>query len=106
MLEKLISKIEQYNPQADLRMVIKAYQYADTAHEGQLRNSGEKYIVHPVNVAILLAELNMDTPTIIAGLLHDVIEDTSISYEKIVEEFGKEVADIVDGVTKLKKVKI
>jgi GTP pyrophosphokinase len=105
MLEKLISKIEQYNPQADLRMVIKAYQYADTAHEGQLRNSGEKYIVHPVNVAILLAELNMDTPTIIAGLLHDVIEDTSISYEKIVEEFGKEVADIVDGVTKLKKLK-
>lgn len=105
MLEKLISKIEQYNPQADLRMVIKAYQYADTAHEGQLRNSGEKYIVHPVNVAILLAELNMDTPTIIAGLLHDVIEDTSISYEKIVEEFSKEVADIVDGVTKLKKLK-
>ena len=105
MLEKLISKIEQYNPQADLQMVIKAYQYADAAHEGQLRNSGEKYIVHPVNVALILAELNMDTPTIIAGLLHDVIEDTNTSYDKIVEEFGKEVADIVDGVTKLKKLK-
>jgi len=105
MLEKLLQKIEQYNPQADLQMVIKAYQYADAAHEGQLRNSGEKYIVHPVNVALILAELNMDTPTIIAGLLHDVIEDTNTSYDKIVEEFGKEVADIVDGVTKLKKLK-
>ena len=87
------------------QIYIKAYQYADAAHEGQLRNSGEKYIVHPVNVALILAELNMDTPTIIAGLLHDVIEDTNTSYDKIVEEFGKEVADIVDGVTKLKKLK-
>lgn len=104
MLEKLISKIEQYNPQADLQQIIKAFHYAESAHEGQLRNSGEKYIVHPVYVAIILAELNMDTPTIIAGLLHDVIEDTSISYEIIQQEFGKEVADIVDGVTKLKKL--
>lgn len=104
MLEKLISRIEQYNPQADMQLVIKAYNYANEAHEGQLRNSGEKYIVHPVNVALILAELNMDTATIIAGLLHDVIEDTDIGYEKIVEEFGKEVADLVDGVTKLKKL--
>lgn len=104
MLEKLISKIEQYNPQADLKLIIKAYNYANDAHEGQLRNSGEKYIVHPVNVALILAELNMDTSTIIAGLLHDVIEDTNISYEKIEEEFGKEVAALVDGVTKLKKL--
>ena len=104
MLEKLISKIEQYNPHADLHLVIKAYNYAEAAHEGQLRNSGEKYIVHPVNVALILAELNMDTSTIIAGLLHDVIEDTSISYDRIQNEFGKEVADLVDGVTKLKKL--
>lgn len=104
MLEKLISRIEQYNPQADMQLVIKAYNYANEAHEGQVRNSGEKYIVHPVNVALILAELNMDTATIIAGLLHDVIEDTNISYEKIVDEFGKEVADLVDGVTKLKKL--
>lgn len=104
MIEKLISIIESYNPQADMRQVIKAYNFANEAHEGQLRNSGEKYIVHPVNVAMILAELNMDTPTIIAGLLHDVIEDTSVSYEDMVDKFGKEVADLVDGVTKLKKL--
>lgn len=104
MLEKLIAKIEQYNPQADMQQVIKAFQFANDAHEGQLRNSGEKYIIHPVEVAIILAELNMDTPTIIAGLLHDVIEDTIVSYETLSEMFGKEVADLVDGVTKLKKL--
>ena len=104
MIEKLISTIESYNPQADMQQVIKAYNFANDAHEGQLRNSGEKYIVHPVKVAMILAELNMDTPTIIAGLLHDVIEDTSISYDSVVAEFGKEVADLVDGVTKLKKL--
>ncbi len=104
MLEKLIAKIEQYNPQADMQQIVKAFHFADDAHEGQLRNSGEKYIVHPVNVAIILAELNMDTPTIIAALLHDVIEDTQITYETIEEKFGKEVADLVDGVTKLKKL--
>ena len=104
MLENLILKIEQYNPNADLQLIIKAYNYAETAHESQIRNSGEKYIVHPVNVALILAELNMDTATIIAGLLHDVIEDTSISYEKICEEFGAEIAYLVDGVTKLKKL--
>jgi len=104
MLENLVSTIEQYNPQADLGLIKKAYEYANSAHEGQLRNSGEHYIVHPGNVALILAELNMDTATIIAGLLHDVIEDTDISYEKISEEFGTEVSDLVDGVTKLKKL--
>lgn len=104
MLEKLISTIELYNPNADMNKIIKAYNYAESSHEGQVRKSGEKYIVHPVNVAIILAELNMDTPTIIAGLLHDVIEDTNVSYETVEQEFGKEVADLVDGVTKLKKL--
>ena len=104
MLENLILKIEQYNPNADLQLIIKAYNYAEAAHESQVRNSGEKYIVHPVNVALILAELNMDTATIIAGLLHDVIEDTSISYEKICEEFGAEIAYLVDGVTDRKSV--
>lgn len=104
MLENLLLKIEQYNPQADLSLVVKAYNFAQSAHEGQVRNSGEKYFVHPFSVAMILADLNMDTATIIAGLLHDVIEDTEISYEKIVEEFGVEIADLVDGVTKLKKL--
>ncbi len=102
MLEKLLQKIEQYNPQADMQLIIKAYHFAEAAHEGQVRNSGEKYFIHPYNVALILADLNMDTATIVAGLLHDVIEDTNITYEKIAEEFGTEIADLVDGVTKLK----
>lgn len=104
MLENLLLRIEQYNPNADMQLIIKAYNFAEAAHESQVRNSGEKYFVHPFQVALLLADLNMDTATIIAGLLHDVIEDTNISYDKIKEEFGEEVADLVDGVTKLKKL--
>ncbi|NLY85168.1 MAG: bifunctional (p)ppGpp synthetase/guanosine-3',5'-bis(diphosphate) 3'-pyrophosphohydrolase [Tissierellia bacterium] len=105
MLEKLVSKIEQYNPRADLGLIIDAYHFAESAHEGQKRNSGEKYFVHPVNVAMILAELNMDTDTIVAGLLHDVLEDTNITYDEIVEKFGSEIANLVEGVTKLKKLK-
>src|SRR5699024_1277498 len=75
------------------------------AHEGQLRNSGEKFFIHPCHVAMILADLNMDTETIIAGLLHDVIEDTEVTYDEVVEEFSKEIADLVEGVTKLKKLK-
>lgn len=104
MLENLLLRIEQYNPNADMQLIIKAYNFAEAAHEGQVRNSGEKYFVHPFQVALLLADLNMDTATIIAGLLHDVIEDTNISYDKVREEFGEEIADLVDGVTKLKKL--
>ena len=104
MLENLISRIERYNPEADLQMIIKAYSFSQSAHDGQFRNSGEKFFVHPVNVALILADMNMDTATIIAALLHDVIEDTEISYENIAEEFGIEIADLVDGVTKLKKL--
>jgi GTP pyrophosphokinase len=104
MLENLLLRIEQYNPNADMQLIIKAYNFAEAAQESQVRNSGEKYFVHPFQVALLLADLNMDTATIIAGLLHDVIEDTNISYDKVREEFGEEVADLVDGVTKLKKL--
>ena len=104
MLENLIDKVKKYNPQADLSLIEKAYNFGDAAHSGQLRNSGEKFFVHPVNVALILAELNMDTSTIIAGLLHDVIEDTDISYEEMGKEFSFEIADLVEGVTKLKKL--
>lgn len=103
-IERLIEKIKQYNPQADIEKVRKAYNFAKSAHEGQLRNSGEDFIIHPVNVAMILADINMDVSTIIAGLLHDVIEDTENSYDLVKEEFGKEVANLVDGVTKLKKI--
>ncbi|HEY8363430.1 MAG TPA: bifunctional (p)ppGpp synthetase/guanosine-3',5'-bis(diphosphate) 3'-pyrophosphohydrolase [Tissierellaceae bacterium] len=105
MLEKLLSIIEQNNPKADLGLIIDAYHFAEAAHEGQFRNSGEKYFVHPVNVAMILADLNMDTATIVAGLLHDVLEDTKATYEELAEKFGTEIANLVEGVTKLKKLK-
>lgn len=104
MLENLLLMIERYSPDADLDVVVRAYHYAQIAHEGQYRKSGEKYIVHPIEVAKILAELELDVTTIAAGLLHDVIEDTSVEYADIAERFGKETADIVDGVTKLGKI--
>ncbi|SDZ16177.1 GTP pyrophosphokinase [Proteiniborus ethanoligenes] len=105
MLENLIAKIEDYNPHGDLDLIIKAYNFAESAHAGQLRNSGERFFVHPFNVAMILAELSMDTSTIAAGLLHDVLEDTDVTYEALSKEFGEEVTNLVDGVTKLKKLK-
>ena len=102
MIEQLIEKILSYNPEADVDKVREAYDYAEKHHEGQKRNSGEDYIVHPFNVALILAEMNMDVSTIIAGLLHDTIEDTEVTYDDVKERFGKEVAILVEGVTKLK----
>ncbi|MDD7363347.1 MAG: bifunctional (p)ppGpp synthetase/guanosine-3',5'-bis(diphosphate) 3'-pyrophosphohydrolase [Peptoniphilus sp.] len=102
MIQKLIDKILSYNPEADTDKIYEAYTFAEKHHQGQKRNSGEDYIIHPLNVALILAEMNMDVPTIIAGLLHDTIEDTDVTYEDVKEKFGEEVADLVDGVTKLK----
>lgn len=83
----------------------RAFEYVSHKHEGQLRKSGEPYVVHPLSVARILADLNMDSTTVIAGLLHDVLEDTDATYEEIRDLFGKEVADIVEGVTKIGKIK-
>lgn len=105
MLEKLMNKVKEYNPNANLDIISKAYKFGDKAHEGQLRNSGEKFFIHPFHVAMILTDLNMDTSTIVAGLLHDVIEDTHVTYEDVVNEFSREIADLVEGVTKLKKLK-
>ncbi len=105
LLQNLITKIEEYNPQGNLDQVIEAYYFAESAHNGQMRRSGEEFFVHPFNVAMILAELQMDTGTIVAGLLHDVIEDTDVTFEDIVKKFGEEIANLVDGVTKLKKLK-
>ena len=104
MIENLLLKIEQYNPNVNVEQIIKAYNFAESAHEGQFRNSGEKFFVHPYNVAMILTDLSMDATTITAGLLHDVIEDTEVTYDTLVVEFGQEVADLVEGVTKLKKL--
>ncbi len=104
MIDVLISKIEEYYPNVDREEITKAYLYAEKAHEGQFRNSGEKYFTHPFNVAMILADLHMDTATIIAGLFHDILEDTDITYDEMAAEFGEEVTELVDGVTKLKKL--
>ncbi len=101
LYESLKKRINKYHPNTDLTNVDKAYRIADEAHQGQLRKSGEEYIIHPLCVAIILADLEMDKETIIAGLLHDVAEDTVMTIEEIAEEFGDEVALLVDGVTKL-----
>ena len=103
-IDDLIEKIKTYNPNVDEAEIRSAYELAKVNHQGQKRNSGEDYIIHPLHVAMILADMNMDSATIIAGLLHDTIEDTSVTYEDIEKNFGKEIAELVDGVTKLKKL--
>ena len=105
LYKKLIDTIMAYHPSADISLIENAYKLADKAHEGQLRKSGEPYICHPICVAIILAELELDKETIAAGLLHDVVEDTTYTREQVAEEFGEEVALLVDGVTKLTQLK-
>ena len=102
-LDDLIKKMEEYNPEA-IPMVKKAYSYADYLHQGQTRQSGEPYIIHPLNVAYTLAELHADSDTICAGLLHDTLEDTETTKEEISNQFNPEVAKLVDGVTKISKL--
>ncbi|RGU96091.1 bifunctional (p)ppGpp synthetase/guanosine-3',5'-bis(diphosphate) 3'-pyrophosphohydrolase [Clostridium sp. AF15-17LB] len=101
LYDMLIARIRKYHPSTDVSMIEKAYETAQKAHGDQCRKSGEPYIVHPLWVAIILANLEMDKETIAAGMLHDVVEDTSISEEEIKKDFGGEVALLVDGVTKL-----
>lgn len=97
----LVEAVKRYHPSDDLTMIAKAYKVADEAHRGQKRKSGEPYIIHPLCVAIILADLELDKESIAAGLLHDVVEDTIMTTEELEQEFGSEVALIVDGVTKL-----
>jgi len=102
--KKLIEKIKKYNPQCDWDLIDKAYKVSKEAHKGQQRASGEPYITHPLEVAHILADMELDCVSIVAGLLHDVIEDTSYSYAEIKEMFGEQIALLVDGVTKLGKI--
>ena len=101
LYDDLIASVQKYHPSTDITMIEKAYRIAHDAHGDQLRKSGEPYIIHPLCVAIILAELELDKETIVAGLLHDVVEDTVMTDEEIAAEFGEEVALLVDGVTKL-----
>ena len=104
LYKDLIRSIRKYHPSDDISMIEKAYNIANNAHKGQLRKSGEPYIIHPLCVAIILADLELDKESIMAGLLHDVMEDTSVTREIMIKEFGEEVTDLVDGVTKLTKL--
>lgn len=104
MVDKLLEKIHNNCNNVDVDMVKKAYHFAHEAHKDQKRESGEPYIIHPIAVAEILAELGMDTNTIVAGLLHDVIEDTNCSYDETVNLFNAEIANLVEGVTKLTKL--
>ena len=101
LYEELIQRVRRYHPSDDITLIEKAYNQASEAHKGQLRKSGEPYIIHPLCVGIILADLEMDKETIAAGLLHDVVEDTICTKEEIEESFGSDVALLVDGVTKL-----
>lgn len=103
-LEKLKTVVRSYFPDAPMEKIDKAYEFAEKAHGKQKRSSGDPYIIHPTEVALSLAEMNLDLATIMTGLLHDTVEDTGVTLEMIATEFGKDVAELVDGVTKLSKI--
>ena len=103
-IDSLIELVKKNNPDADTELILKAYHLADGAHKDQKRLSGDAYIIHPVSVSYILAEYKMDTETIVAAILHDVIEDTSYTYDDIKEMFNEQVADLVEGVTKIGKI--
>ena len=100
----LINKVKTYNPFVNDDALLKAYSFAVNAHKNQKRDSGDPYLTHPVAVASILTDLKLDSATIATGLLHDTIEDTKATYKTVQKEFGKEVADLVDGVTKISEL--
>lgn len=106
LFRDLIDRVHKYHPSDEVSLIEKAYKTAGEAHEGQVRKSGEPYIIHPLCVGIILADLEMDKETIVAGLLHDVLEDTIMTEEEITKEFGEDVALLVDGVTKLQQLQL
>src|SRR5512143_3488059 len=105
-LEDIVERIQNYHPDADVDLLRRAYIFSAKAHQGQTRLSGEAYLIHPIEVAAILANLKLDAATVAAGLLHDTIEDTSITSEEIKSMFGEEVAMLVDGMTKLSRMEL
>ena len=103
-LDQILENIETYHPEADLASVRRAYEHAAAAHEGQTRKSGDPYVTHPLNTALIITELKLDVASVCAGLLHDAVEDTSMTVEELSDEFGTEISFLVDGVTKLGKL--
>ena len=105
-VEDLISLVRNYNPKTNEDLIRLAYDYGERMHDGQFRQSGEPYFTHPVAVAAILTEMRLDDATIITALLHDTIEDTKSTYGELVDLFGKDVAELVDGVTKLTNLQL
>ena len=105
-MDELLTKVKSYLPTDKVGIVEEAYAFAMHSHDGQTRLSGEPYVVHPVQAAMFLAELNLDASTIAATLLHDVIEDWGVTYQDLEQQFGAEVSSLVDGVTKLGKIEL
>ena len=103
-LNDILDKVSTYNPAADLDLIRKAYVFSAKVHQGQNRLSGEPYLIHPMEVAAILADLKLDVPTVVTGLLHDTVEDTLTTHEELESIFGMEVANLVDGVTKIGKI--
>ncbi|NLS77789.1 MAG: bifunctional (p)ppGpp synthetase/guanosine-3',5'-bis(diphosphate) 3'-pyrophosphohydrolase [Chloroflexi bacterium] len=103
-IDQLIASVLEYAPTVDEALLRRAYEVASQAHAGQLRSSGDTYISHPLAVASILAEIHMDQPTLVAGLLHDVVEDSEVTLEQVSADFGPEIAKLVDGVTKLERL--
>ena len=104
-IDDLVVKLKTYiTDEKEIESIVSAYEFANKKHAGQFRKSGEPYIIHPINVAIILTTIYADSATIKAGLLHDVLEDTDCTYEEMEELFGSEVTKLVEGVTKLSKI--
>ena len=104
-IDRIIKKFKENHPGVDTSVLHRAYEYAKDAHEGQMRKTGEPYINHPLHTAYLLTEIKADLSTVLAGLLHDVPEDTYRTLEDVEKEFGEDVANLVKGITKLGKIK-
>src|SRR5690349_24442528 len=101
--EDILDKIESYKPDFDEELLQKAYIFSAREHRGQVRSSGEPYLIHPLNVAYILADMRLDETSIAVGLLHDVLEDTLTTKESLTEMFGDQIAELVDGVTKISR---
>jgi guanosine-3',5'-bis(diphosphate) 3'-pyrophosphohydrolase len=103
-INDIVDEILKYNPQADVEILQRAYVFSAQAHKGQTRMSGEPYLIHPLEVAYTLTRMNLDVPSVVSGLLHDTLEDSYVSKDEIEKYFGKEIAELVDGVTKIGKI--
>src|SRR5436309_2466751 len=102
--EVVVARVKAYQPNADLALLRECFEFAAAAHAGQVRKSGDPYVIHPLSVAGIIAELKLDVASLCAGLLHDCVEDTAVTLDQITARFGDKIAFLVDGVTKLGKI--